>query len=127
MSFDDDDVARGEDKRSSRFAANAAAAGKRIDAALAQAGWTQADLARKTGVDKSQVSRIITGKYVEVSVGPFFAICEALALDPVYVWTGRTKRGELSPPPPAPEQAKRPASVPPPASERRRSDRPKNG
>lgn len=82
-------------------------------------GWSQADLVRATNLDKRTVSTIIGGKQREMSVGNFFVICDALGLDPLFVWTGMTakqrRKAKASEPPPARSVSSRP---PPVSSER---------
>jgi transcriptional regulator with XRE-family HTH domain len=73
-----------------------------------EAGYSFTDLSEKTGINKSQLSRIESGQQRQMTAGNFFAICEALALDPMFAWYGESRR-----------QARQ--SEPPPASSRRAS------
>jgi transcriptional regulator with XRE-family HTH domain len=115
MSGDDADVA---DHRSERYRKRAKEAGLVIQHARSRAGWSQAQLAERAGLNKSDVSRVENGKHLEISVGRFFDLCEALSLDPVYVWTGETRRGmrhsDRAPTTPTPvvESEVRPSSGP---------------
>ena len=91
-----------EQKRSDRYKRNAVLAGKEINLARERAGITQGDLAKKCGMSGSDISRFERGMILEMSVGRFFDMCEALSLDPVYVWTGKTRgRAHHSERPPA--------------------------
>lgn len=83
--------------------------GKRLDLRREEAGITVTELGERSGVNKSQVSRILKGSQNNLSAGNFFALCEALALDPLRAWYGELRR---------------PASVPPPASQKRPSKAP---
>lgn len=130
MSAHDGDVAaHRNDHRSARYQDRADAAGAEVRAARKRAGWTQQQLAEVSGVERSQISRLENGVHVEISVGRFFDICEALRLDPVYVWTGHMRGRSIPAPPIVPnlgqEAPPRHASEPPPASVKRASNRPK--
>jgi transcriptional regulator with XRE-family HTH domain len=89
LSGDDADVG---EHRSEKYRQQARLAGKEINLARERANWSQEELARRCGLTKSDISRFEAGKVLEMSVGRFFDMCEALTLDPVYVWTGKTRR-----------------------------------
>lgn len=118
------------DHRSEKYRERMIGAGRRVRFAREEADWSLRELAEKSGVDKGQISRFETGENLEISAGRFFDLCEALALDPVYVWTGKTRRGpgrddrtSAPPPPPSPPRpTPAPSSVP--ASGERPSKRP---
>jgi transcriptional regulator with XRE-family HTH domain len=88
VSGDDADVAA---HRSERYRNRVQAAGTVIKSARQRAGLSQAQLAQRASLNKSDVSRLENGKHLEISVGRFFDLCEALSLDPVYVWTGQVR------------------------------------
>lgn len=123
MSGDD---ARVADHRSEKYRERMIGAGRRIRFAREEAGLSIRELSEKSGVDKGQISRLENGDNLEMSAGRFFDVCDALTLDPVYVWTGKTRAQRRDD---HVEQADAPApahkSEPPPASKRRPSSRPK--
>ncbi len=114
------------DHRSERYRDKTVGAGRRIRFAREEAGLSIRELAERSGVDKGQISRFENGDALEISAGRFFDLCEALTLDPVYVWTGKTRshrrdeRAEETPAPPVAAYK----SEPPPASKKRPSGRP---
>ncbi len=87
--------------------------GKRLQLRRDEAGYSLADLELRTGISKGTLSRIENGLQREMSAGAFFAICDALAIDPLLVWYGDARKPiprAASEPPPAISQ--RPGSGP---------------
>lgn len=93
MSGDDADVG---EHRSEKYRRRIELAGKTINLARERKEWSQAELARRAGLNKSDISRLENGKHLEISVGRFFDICIALGLDAVEVWTGTPRDGKQS-------------------------------
>jgi len=132
LSDENVDVATG-DTRGDRYEAWAVMAGQRLTTRKAELEQelgreiTTRELQDQTGVDKSQVSRILNGAQKNVSVGNFFAICEALKIDPLKAWWGDSRRAPMGWPrssgAPALTAEIRP-SEPPPASMARPSKAP---
>jgi hypothetical protein len=87
--------------RGERWARDAELAGQRLTLAKKELGISFDRLSELTGSHKSQLSRLFAGLLPEASVGMFFDVCDALGLDPVYVWRGRPMARMASPPPPA--------------------------
>jgi DNA-binding Xre family transcriptional regulator len=106
----DGDVAKG---RSHKYEDFVRRVGKRINTRRDEAGLSLRDLSARTGINIATLSEIENGLQKELSAGNFFAICEALALDPLIAWYGETRK-------PAPKAQ----SEPPPASTRRASKTP---
>lgn len=90
--------------------------GKRFGLRREERGLTVTELARRAGIGKSAMSRIEAGTQPQLSAGDFFAICEALEMDPRKAWYGEDG---------APA-AKQPTVPPPAESSRRASAPPKN-
>lgn len=88
-------------------------AGKRLHLRREESGHGLRFIAERTGIGLATLSRIENGLQREMSVGNFFALCEALDLDPLRAWYGDARRA------PAHE-----SSLPPPASSQRPSKRP---
>lgn len=55
--------------------------GKRIAAARERRGWNKADLARRSGVSRSYVSRVEAGDFKKPSIALINAIAESLSVD----------------------------------------------
>lgn len=110
MSGDDEVVGK---ERSQHYEEHVQLVGMRLKIGRLEAELSQGDVERKTGIDKSTISRIEHGYQKEMSAGNFFALCEALELDPITTWYGPSKR--------------KGASEPPPASTTRRSSKPPQG
>lgn len=106
------------DHRSEKYRKQMEGVGRRFKFARQEAGWSTRELMEKSGVDKGQISRLERGENIELAVGRFFDLCDALALDPIYVWTGKTRGQRRSDPPgvPPPDEAEesgnRPSSRP---------------
>lgn len=96
------------------------AVGRRVRFAREEAGLSQADLGVRCGVHKSQISRMENGENLEISAVAYFAICEALLLDPNETWTGKKKRKLPSSPADGPTEA----TPIPPSSTRSRNSQP---
>ena len=102
-----DDTAEVKRKRSERYKDAVKFFGMRMALRRRECELTVRDLEERTGIDKATLSRIAAGEQPEMTVGNFFAICEALAMDPLQAWYGPTGKPRRSEPPPAsPSRAK---------------------
>lgn len=107
--------------RTQRHTDLARKAGERIRHAREMAGLSQRELGVRCGLDSGNISRIEKGKKTLLSAALIFDICEALSLDPAYVWWGqiRALRSEPprlpSPPSAAPMLPDAPSTRPPEA------------
>lgn len=76
------------------------------------------ELEAETGIGIHSLSDILNGHQKELSVGNFFALCEALKTDPLKIWYGDERRpSRRSDPPPASQQ--RPSTSPPAPGKKR--------
>lgn len=78
------------------------------------AGLSQRELGVRCGLDSGNISRIEKGKKTMLSAALIFDICEALSLDPAYVWWGQIRALRSEPPklPPTPTAAPVPPDEP---------------
>jgi transcriptional regulator with XRE-family HTH domain len=115
LSDDPSDVPK---TRSDRYREIVKVVGSRLKTRLLEGGMSGRELARRLGVQSSQVSKLVNGEQPEMSAGSFFEICEHLALDPLKAWYGDSRRpgAAATSSPPAPS-----SSFPPPESAQRPS------
>lgn len=83
--------------------------GERLTTRRKEAQLTVTELAKRCGIDKGQMSRILRGQQPEMSVGNFFQICEVLMIDPLRAWYGDSRKPSSLPPP---ESQARPSRIP---------------
>ena len=88
---------------------------RRLRFHIQDAKMDQVAVARQAKVDPGQLSKMLKGPAKgglrAPHIGMFFGVCDALGLDPVYVWHGRPKARLASDPPPPSGQR---SSNPPP-------------
>ena len=94
---------------------DAKAIGARLRARRIEATWGMRRLEEESGVGIATISEIENGQ-PEMRAGAFFAICEALRIDPLRAWYG-DERGR-------PAKPKSPITTPPPSSAERETKRP---
>lgn len=104
------DVARARE-RSTRYADIVLLVGQRLKLRRMEAGYSMRRLKELSGIDINTISKIERGEQNQLSAGNFFALCEALALDPLLAWYGESRK----------PQANRRSEPPPPMSSRRPS------
>lgn len=105
-------------ERSADFVDVVRLVGKRLNLRRTEARMSVRDLSRASGVNINTISKIERGKQKELTAWAFFALCEALRIDPLLAWYGETRKPEegrasrrSEPPPPA--SSRRPTPIPP--------------